>query len=313
MFQYFFVRFLENDMVRKEDLFEEVPELNYILTGKGEYTFILESGLGDSSRIWGVSVTEQESDSVASKLEKFGRVFRYDRLGEGKSPDLLTSDPIPAIQTVMRLHNFLVKKEIKPPYILVGHSIGGLYMQEFAKKFPEEVAGVILIDSCVGSQMTASGWEREIPKKYSTKTYCCFLKKQKIKADYCEVIAQKQHASDIPFPKEIPLDVISAKYHTWGSETNKKQMDIWHKELAKQSQIGVWKEADKSFVEYQEHPEIAHYPHFFEPDLVVQSVERILELNKTLAKNMLHQFKYEPHVQSESGSSLSHRNKKISQ
>jgi pimeloyl-ACP methyl ester carboxylesterase len=105
-------------------------------TGQGSPTVILESGATDSSRQW---------QKVQPEVAHTTRVCSYDRAGFG------WSDPSPmprsAREMATELHTGLVKAGMKPPYVLVGHSFGGLVSQIFASLYPDEVAGVVLDDS----------------------------------------------------------------------------------------------------------------------------------------------------------------------
>jgi pimeloyl-ACP methyl ester carboxylesterase len=105
-------------------------------TGQGSPTVILESGATDASRQW---------QKVQPEVAHTTRVCSYDRAGFG------WSDPSPmprsAREMATELHTGLVKAGMKPPYVLVGHSFGGLVSQIFASLYPDEVAGVVLDDS----------------------------------------------------------------------------------------------------------------------------------------------------------------------
>jgi pimeloyl-ACP methyl ester carboxylesterase len=73
------------------------------------------------------------------------RVCAYDRAGMGWSE--MGPEPRDAKQITGELHTLLGKAGIEGPYVLVGHSLGGLYMQTYAARYPEEVAGIALIES----------------------------------------------------------------------------------------------------------------------------------------------------------------------
>src|SRR5215216_1052624 len=104
--------------------------------GQGSPTVILDAGLGDFSAQW-VRVQREVSDTT--------RVCAYDRAGMGWSE--MGPEPRDAKQITRELHTLLTKAGIEGPYVLVGHSFGGLYMQTYAARYPDEVAGVALVDS----------------------------------------------------------------------------------------------------------------------------------------------------------------------
>jgi pimeloyl-ACP methyl ester carboxylesterase len=72
------------------------------------------------------------------------RVFAYSRPGYGQSEP--SPEPRDAAQIVEDLRALLTARGLAPPYVLVGHSFGGAYMEFFAKAHPEEVNGVVLVD-----------------------------------------------------------------------------------------------------------------------------------------------------------------------
>jgi pimeloyl-ACP methyl ester carboxylesterase len=104
--------------------------------GEGSPTVILESGLGDSYVSW---------RKVQPQMAKFTRVCSYDRAGLGFSD----SSPRPRTSRVIaeELHALLHAADIAPPYVLVGHSMGGFDVRLFASLYRSEVAGMVLVDS----------------------------------------------------------------------------------------------------------------------------------------------------------------------
>jgi pimeloyl-ACP methyl ester carboxylesterase len=120
-------------------------KLHIHCVGTGTPTVILESGGGMLSSHWAW---------VQSGLAGATRVCAYDRAGSGWSE----RGPLPrdAQQMAAELHTLLAQARIDGPYLLVGHSIGGLYMRAFAAQFPDQVAGLVLVDSSHPDQMTRS-------------------------------------------------------------------------------------------------------------------------------------------------------------
>ena len=104
--------------------------------GEGSPTVILESGLGDSYISW---------RKVQLQISKFTRVCSYDRAGLGYS------DPSPEPRTsrviAEQLHALLQTAAVLPPYVLVGHSMGGYDVRLFTSLYRREVAGIVLVDS----------------------------------------------------------------------------------------------------------------------------------------------------------------------
>lgn len=98
-------------------------------------TVVMQSGLGDSHEVWA---------DLVPLLTPRHPVFLYDRPGYGASPRLAGSrDPC----TVAReLYALLRQSGAQPPYLLLGHSLGGLYQHAFARLYPREVAGLILLE-----------------------------------------------------------------------------------------------------------------------------------------------------------------------
>ena len=84
-------------------------------------------------------------DSVQPEVAKFARVCSYDRAGLGWSD--ASPNPRTAANMVEELHTLLEQAGETPPYVLVGHSKGGMYVRMFAHAYPDEVAGMVLVDS----------------------------------------------------------------------------------------------------------------------------------------------------------------------
>lgn len=97
---------------------------------------VFEGGSRNTIEKWG---------TVPEQLARDATVFVYNRPGYGNSEAATT--PRDGRTIVEELRSVLRHKGLKPPYVLVGHSLGGLYMQLFARSYPEEVKGLVLVDS----------------------------------------------------------------------------------------------------------------------------------------------------------------------
>jgi pimeloyl-ACP methyl ester carboxylesterase len=110
--------------------------LHIYCTGEGSPTVVLEAGLNDFHVTWA---------RVQPEVAKSTRVCSYDRAGLGWSQP----SPNPRTSSVMaeELHTLLRNTGIEGPYILVGHSFGGIVVRSFARQYPSVVAGMVLVDS----------------------------------------------------------------------------------------------------------------------------------------------------------------------
>lgn len=115
----------------------DVPEraIEVFEQGAGDVTVVFESGLGDDWVPWEI---------VARDIAAEARVFAYSRPGYGKSDP--SPEPRDPAHIVEALRGLLTARGYAPPYLLVGHSFGGVYMELFAKAHPDEVVGVVLVD-----------------------------------------------------------------------------------------------------------------------------------------------------------------------
>ncbi|MGD0014172.1 MAG: alpha/beta hydrolase [Bryobacteraceae bacterium] len=131
--------------------------MHLVCTGQGSPTVVLDSGLSNSWLHW---------YKVQPGVAKFARVCSYDRAGLG------WSEPRPGPRTsrviVEELHTLLRNAGVAPPFVLVGHSIGGLNMQMYASLYRSEVSGMVLVDSVSADQRRVFGAELKRGSEYWT-------------------------------------------------------------------------------------------------------------------------------------------------
>ena len=110
--------------------------VHLVCSGSGSPTVVMEAGAGEGWYTWA---------TIQPELAKSYRVCSYDRAGIG------FSDPRPGLRSIKALnddlHTLLARAGEKPPYVLVGHSLGGSLVRAYARRWPSEVVGMVLVDS----------------------------------------------------------------------------------------------------------------------------------------------------------------------
>ena len=124
--------------------------------GSGTPTVLLEAGFGRDSQDW---------TDVLQELGKTTRTCAYDRAGIG------VSEPIAGVHDagdeIRDLERLLDRGRIEPPYVLVGHSYGGLLARLFARAHPDQTGGVVLVDSAGRDDWRRgfAGWPKTVAPK----------------------------------------------------------------------------------------------------------------------------------------------------
>lgn len=168
------------------------------IEGHGRPAIIFASGLGDTFETW-----KQVQASIAADC---ARTVTYNRAGyPGSDPARGARD---AATVVAELRSELQRRGIVPPYVLVGHSLGGLYMQYFARRHSDEVAGLVLVDSTHWNQQLLMGAASQAPptKHGTVLLFMTFIARREL-ADSARA-GEQVHAS--PRAIQVPTIVLSS-------------------------------------------------------------------------------------------------------
>lgn len=173
--------------------------LHLYCLGYGNLTVVIDVGIGDSYTNW---------HDIQEQIAQETQVCAYDRAGYGLSEP----GPMPRTsqQVVEELKTLLEKAGIVGPYVLVGHSLGGLNMQIFANRYPELVAGIVLLDPPPLDWITGQGFPelRQLAEQDTAALLAAAEQArqasdpiERAKADYYETLAS-EHAMMFEFSEE---------------------------------------------------------------------------------------------------------------
>lgn len=165
------------------------PKLRMLDVGAGNLTVVFEAGAGGPLEAW---------TRVQPEVSTFARTISYDRAGNGLSTK--SAAPRDGRHVAMELHAALRNARVPPPYILVGHSLGGPYIRVFAGMYPDEVAGLILVDP---TQEELIAWNRartgQAPAEHKIRTGD--------EGDCAPMTFDEAHTN--PVPTNIPVYLIT--------------------------------------------------------------------------------------------------------
>jgi pimeloyl-ACP methyl ester carboxylesterase len=241
--------------------------LSYMLSGAGRPHIVLFSGAGVSLQGW---------EPLYPAIEKLGTVFGWNRFG------LQGSDPARERQTgtmlIGSLRELLGYSGLAPPYVLVAHSLGGLYANLYARLYPEQVAGVLFLESThpedrealhkhEAHMVQALGKLLAVPE--------VFFRPNVQRELACVEDTAREIASAGPFP-DIPVRVITGGLTPRGAQMSPGALGARRanqQALARLSPRAEQVVAQKS----------GHFPQLSEPDLVLQVLADLISATRTCA------------------------------
>jgi pimeloyl-ACP methyl ester carboxylesterase len=208
---------------------------------------VLLPGLGNDMQAWPATFLQA--------LNRFAGVLTYDRRGYGRSAPLRPA-PVTAQAAAADLHRLLEHLGISQPVVLVGHSLGGLYAQYFARHYASQVVAVVLIDA-------ASPFEPLADPRFQTRATL-----EPGATDYWENAGVEtsilQTRQSPPFPP-IPLLVLTATDHSSPQAFEQEWRHI-QAQTAAQSPLGRQVMAQGS----------GHYIHNDQPELVIDQIRQLV-------------------------------------
>jgi len=221
-----------------------------VLSGEGETTVILDAGLGGTSEDWA---------KVQPEVANFTKVFSYSRAGLGKSEK--ASTPRTCKDIIEDLRSFLLSVNLNPPYILVAHSWSGINARWFVNQYPDEIAGMVLIDAVHEDKYEQ--FEKVLSEEKASRMWL-FVKDPSKNDENIDRIASIEQVRSKQNTFDFPLIVLTRA--TDSDELSKIETDL---------QVEFLKLSAKSKQYFSKHND--HFIQNSEPELVIDSIRQVVE------------------------------------
>jgi pimeloyl-ACP methyl ester carboxylesterase len=248
---------------------EMVPLGSYSLSvrdyGKGEPTVIIEAGLG---------CRKEGYYELQYEIAKKTRVIAYDHAGIGEST--VSPNPRTLPYYVKELKDLLKHKNILPPYILIGHSLGGHIIRYFTYEYPDEVAGLIFLDH------PHEDWFRHVRKTWSAEEQKQYFKRwnpEITSPDQVTLIEATlyDNNNDLIRGKKIPANIPVLMF------TGRNLFHFRKDEAGIAEDTKWWIDAQASLLDGVKHArqvvdiDFGHFPHELKPEKVKKEVNQFID------------------------------------
>lgn len=221
-----------------------------LLSGEGETTVILDAGLGGTSEDW---------SKVQSEVANFSKVFSYSRAGLGQSEK--ATIPRTCKDIISDLRSLLLAANLHPPYVLVAHSWSGINARWYASQYPEEIAGMILVDAV--NEDKYEQFEKILSEEKANRMWA-FVKDPSKNDENIDRIASIAQVRDKQILFGFPLIILTRAADS--DELSKIETDL---------QAEFLKLSTNSRQYFSKHND--HFIQNLEPELVIDSIRQVIK------------------------------------
>lgn len=225
----------------------------YAVAGQGRPVVVFVNGSGGPMEGW---------HAIFHEVSQASTVFTYNRAGIGRSSKpVVPQDGETIISTLRQL---MLHIGLRPPYILVGHSLGGLYVQLYARIYPDEIAGIVLIESSHPDDMQINEMQgpfvRRLNRLLSMFDHLSKHHQYVETQHVAQTVQQIQQAGSFP---EVPLYVIAG-----GRKSPMMPEQVFQLRKEHQLALSHLNSQGKHIVA----PRSGHFPQMTDTDLVLQTL-----------------------------------------
>jgi pimeloyl-ACP methyl ester carboxylesterase len=251
--------------------------------GHGGPTVVLVGGYHTAANVWSARVPGSDRTPVLPGVGHFAHVCAYDRPGTLRNVGLVSrSDPVPMPRTtgdgVRELHALLRAADLPRPYVLVGHSLGGMIVRQYASTYPHQVAGLVLVDALnerLARELGPEYWARYVAFQYLPVSGFEDYRDSEV-FDFAASARQlRRAASRRPLRARLPVYVLS-KGQSFGVPDEQLGFPL-------AALDGAWREAQDwlaRLVPRTPHviaTESGHDIHVNDPQLVIKAIRQVLK------------------------------------
>lgn len=227
---------------------------------KNHPAVIFLPGSGNTHYVW---------EKVAPKVAKFSHVVVYDKTGYGYSQQYKKPVPLIASIVVKNLKNLLETIGVSPPYILVGHSHGGIYAQDFALTYPELVSGMVFVDSSTYQLLKWHRFQNYYPGKDVKPTEPFYYEALGISPSLKSVKEKMLGKGEHPFGN-LPIIVLSAgneKDLGYFTASMEHDWQSFQRQLSKTSNKSLHINVKNS----------GHFIQIYQPEVIVDAIHDLIK------------------------------------
>jgi pimeloyl-ACP methyl ester carboxylesterase len=246
-------------------------KLAFYRAGSGYPTVILETGLGAESDEW---------NTIQRSISATNLVCRYDRAGRGRS-DAAPAAARSAGEMVDELRSLLNTTQVPGPYLLVGHSFGGLLMRLYAHRYPAEVCGLLLVDAMHPDQFEVIGGALPAPTPQDSEALRSFRtfwtggwRDPNSTVEAIDLVTSLREAKEIDSLGALPVHIITA---ATGSKS------LFLSEHLRPGLQSLWEDLQLQFLDLSSSAtqsfalNSGHFVQRDDPETVIEALEALIE------------------------------------